>query len=230
MNFGLRVMGQTRHRSSISLKQSNAGGHGAGTTSATTSAVGFTSNTTAGSMLVCVAYASAASAVPTISVPVTSGFTWTLGASEGGSSANTRVAISYIPNASSMATSVTTTVTATAATGVVDVEFALYEFSGVATSSPVDTSQVAQGTAATPSTTNLSTTNTDLILVAACGAASSAGAAGSGYTLGITSSHQISGNVGQTQYILNQASGSIATAGFGTSWTGWGVVAIAFKP
>lgn len=222
----------SRHRGvgGIAIKQSNAGGHGAGTTPTTTSAAGYSANTTAGSLLVCVVYASATSSVPTINIPSTSGFTWTLASSEGGSSAETRVAIYYITNASSMATSVTTTVTATATTGVVDVEFDLYEFSGVVTASPVDTSQVAQGTAATPSTANLSTSLTDLIIVAACGAASGAGAAGAGYTLGITASHQIGGNVGQLQYILNKPSGSIATAGFGTGWTGWGMVAIAFKP
>src|ERR1700727_2710740 len=128
------------------LRQSNNGGSGSGTTSA----VGYSSNTAAGSLLVCViraSYNDSTNDVLSISAPSTSGFTWTAGGSgswdaiistsplrlKGGA-----VRIYYIANASIMSTSVTTTVTATVGGTTPSVSFELYEFTGVVTSSPVD--------------------------------------------------------------------------------------------
>jgi hypothetical protein len=212
----------------IALLQSKVGGFASGLTPQTSTAVGYTANTTAGSLLVCVVYNSGATGAQA-GAPVTSGFTWTLAEGASSSTPFTEVQIYYIANAASMASSVTTTASASALSGSVAVEFELYEFSNVATTSPVDTIQAtSNGTAATPSTPSLVTTAQDLIIVVVNGATSGAGAAGSGYTLGITSSHQIAASIGQTQYILNQPSGTIATSGFGTGWTKWGAAAVAF--
>ena len=237
MNLGLRVMGGTRHRSSssmIALLQSNAGGYASGATPQTSSAVGFTNNTTAGSLLVCVSYASASSAgTPTIEIPTTSGFTWTLAESAISSAGSVRVSIYYISNASSMATSTTTTVEASNLSGNVAVEFDLYEFSNIATSTPIDNVELSDnGSGTNPATaTSLSTSATDLIIVAACGNGTN-GTKGTNYTLGINASHQEGGKAGQMQYILNQAKGTIATSFAGGTYTtgDWGCAAVAFLP
>ena len=220
-------MGSTRHRSSgMALVQSNAGGFG----TTTTSAVGYNNKTTAGNLLVCVVWASASSSRGAgIQTPVTSGFTWTLATSATFSDVGTAhgaVSIYYIANASSMATSVTTTVTSSVSLD--DIEFSLYEFSGLTAGVSVDTTEATSSTSGgTPNTTSLTTSATDLIIVA-MSAVGSNGSAGSRYTLGINAANQFSGCVGQTQYILNQAQGTIATS-FGTSQTYWGCCAVAFK-
>lgn len=232
MNFGLRAI--TRHRSSlIALLQSNAGGHASGATPQTSTAVGFTNNTTAGSLLVCVSYASSSTGTPTINTPTTSGFAWTLAESATSSAGNARVIIHYIANASSMSTSTTTTVEATNTSGTVAVEFDLYEFSNVAASTPIDDGEFSDnGSGTNPATaTSLSTSATDLIIVAACGNGTN-GTHGTNYTLGINASHQQGGTAGQMQYILNQAKGTIATSFAGGTYTtgDWGCAAVAFLP
>jgi len=226
MNYGLRVIGGTRHRpsSSIALVQSNAGGYQIGFSgSATSSAAGFSSNTTSGNLLVCIVWATSSNSTnPTIDTPVTSGFTWTQAVAKSG--VELGCSIFYIANASQMTTAKTTTVEVTGS-GTVQVEFSLYEFSGLTSGVSVDTTESNDGTSTAPSTTNLSTSATDLI-ICACEATSSAGTHKLGYTAGIASS---SLNYGVAEYILNQVSGSIAT-GFGGTQTDWVCVAVAFKP
>src|SRR5208337_111637 len=184
----------------IALVQSKAGGAGSGTSSATSSAVGYASNTTANNLLVLVAWAIGSSSTlataPPINTPVTSGFTWTLAKSatwadidniEGG-----RVSIYYIENAAQMLSSTTTTVGASkgGASPSVTVEFSLYEFSGVATSSSLETSaSTISGSASDPSTANLSISNTDLIISAYQSEGGVYIAKGSAYTLGVNAAY-----------------------------------------
>jgi hypothetical protein len=165
-----------------------------------------------------------------VGAPSTAGFTWANAQHEAYAETVTivhppsteylggEVSIFYIANASAMATSVTTTVTATANNGTPAVYFTLFEFSGLATSSPVDTTGTGNNdtsSATTPAAGVLTTSKTDLIFVADTANET----AGSGYTLS-----SVDNNV---QYILSQASGSIATA-FGTAKAPWAAVAIAF--
>ena len=111
----------SRHRAALNpLKiQSKDGGNGSGSTSATSSAVGYASTTTAGSLLVLVAWANGSSGgaaslgALTVSTP---GFTWTLAGSVQTFSASSghfagALGVYYITNASAMATTVHTTVT-----------------------------------------------------------------------------------------------------------------------
>lgn len=212
--------------------QSKDGGYGTGTTSATSAAVGYASNTTAGSLLVLVAWAqggSGSTASVGISSVTTAGFTWTLAASQTflGSSGHLAgaVAIYYIANASSMATSTHTTVSATGGAGnaSTEVEFSLYEFGPL--NGTLDTTQTGSGSSSAPSTTNFTTAYKDLIVVAYCASGSSPCTAGSGYTLGVTA-----GTITECggQYNLVANAGTVATAFVG-SQTAWAAAAAAFK-
>src|SRR5208283_3940053 len=117
-------------------------------TTVTASGHGFASPTTAGNLLILVVWAEAdfldVATAPTIGMPSTAGFTWATASSAiysdslGGSMAG-RVAIYYIANAASMASTLATSVTATRSTAIdVSVDFACYEFSGVKTSGALD--------------------------------------------------------------------------------------------
>lgn len=228
-----------------SLVQSNAGGFKSTSSTtpftATTSAVGFGSDTTAGDFLVLIAWATTTGTStldnPSFTgVPTTSGFTWTAGSGAlwNGSSDHSAglVGMYYIQNAAAMSSSTTTTITASApGSGVsltLKVEFALYEFSGVAHSSALDTSATLSGSSSTPATGNLTTTATDLVIVA-YSADPNGGAnisQGSGYALGVNAT---TATIGQAQY-RTIASGSIATAFSGGTEPNWGAIAMAFKP
>lgn len=225
----------------IALVQSTAGGSGtlASTTpfTVTTSTATFGSNTTSGSLLICVVWATTTSGTsqdqPNSSGPCsTSGFTWTTAVTNVGNGSGLSagmVGLYYIANASSMSNATTTTWTASAPGSgnalTLKAEFSLYEFSGISPSSVVDvfTSRAAQ-TGGTPTTSNLNTTLTDLVIVA-LNAIGSNISAGAGYTLGVNATVA---TVGQTQYQLNVAAGSIPTAFSGTE-TAWGALAVAFK-
>jgi hypothetical protein len=197
------------------------GGTGSGANTATSSAVGYNSVTAAGSLLICVAMADADINAPIINLPITSGFSW-VSAGFAFDANHEKVQVFYIANAGAMATSTKTTVTAhQLGAAYVDIDFSLYEFSGVVTSSPIDVGATTNnGSSSAPSTANLSTTVTDLIFVSEVGGAA---AHGTGYTDGVSI-----GGVAKSQYILNQTAGSIATA-FGASESLWGCIAIAFK-
>ena len=195
-----------------------------------TSSISFTSSTTAGNLLVCVVTAFVSSSSPggvSISTPSTSGFTWTLAENSGYSDTlgspghytydSGEVAIYYIANASSMSSSTTTTASISGSSP--SVTMRLYEFSGAAGSTPVDTygsSANSTTSANTVTAGNLTTSVTDLIFVASTASPTSAG---SGYTSGV---------VNGDQYILNQASGTIST-NYGSSAALWATAAVAFK-
>ena len=226
----------------VALRQSKLGGHASGASPQTTSAVGYASNTLSGSLLICVVWAdgSAATAVGALSIaaPVTSGFTWTL-AKQGTSWSDSstfykgNVAIYYIANASAMASTTTTTASCSkAGTSPIScgVEFSLYEFTGVATSSPLETSSSSvdsTGSSTDPAPGSLTTSNTDLILSCyQCESATNLAAnTSAGFTLGVNAASE---TTGQTQYTLNEASGTIVT-----SWPAgqfyWTAAAVAFK-
>jgi hypothetical protein len=113
----------------------------------------FSAATAAGSLLVCVVYGNLSGSTDgalVFSAPTTSGFTWTLGKTNqfdwlnGSSYIRAGVAVYYIANASSMASTTTTSVTVTSSGGTPSHSFNLYEFTGAATSSPVDTSSSAE--------------------------------------------------------------------------------------
>ena len=238
MNAALLLALGSKRRIQATLRQSKAGGFatasGTSTASATTTAVGFDSATLSGSLLICVVQVSGTytgtAVQPLITAVTTSGFSWT-GIPQGWaiSGQSGKCAIYYITNASAMATSTHTTVSAEqikspSGNPQVWVEFQLYE---LVINGTLDTDQTGSGSSSIPSTTNLTTTENDVVLVAV-NAEGTTGVAGSGYTLGIDSSHQNSGVVGQLQYNLGINAGSVPTA-FGTSETNWSAVAAAFK-
>jgi hypothetical protein len=223
---------------SVTLLQqptSGTAGHalsGTGVSSLTSSNASFGSNTTPGSLLLCVVASSLGynrsgstpAPIPTLNAPVTTGYsgpTWTLLASQGCnadydsiSASASAVAIYYIENAPSMASTATVTDTALCSNTTDVSGFAvvcrLWEFGGLL-SSPLDTYATNSGpeVSAPPTTANLTTTGTDLIFVA-CSVENSIAniAAGSGYT---APSYKGPYCVLE-QYILGIAPGSIPTA------------------
>jgi hypothetical protein len=174
--------------------------------------------------------------IPVIDAPTTPGLTWQLpGASagaalaSGGGGFSSDVAIYFCPNAPSISTSTLTSLTVTTAGNVYVISALIYLLEIGGTNGVVDAVEENEGAAsAVPSTANLSTTETDLILVASSSGAGNIapGQEGPGYTL------LADGNYAGVQYILNEAAGSIATAfGSGISyWPAWGCVAVAFQP
>ncbi|MGD1214312.1 MAG: hypothetical protein ABR861_04920 [Terriglobales bacterium] len=236
----------------IALVQSNAGGSASGSGSAsygspftlTSSAVGFGSPTTPGNLLVCVVWFNFTTATLASfganAAPTTPGFTWTQAPytsgewDTGNPGASGFAGIYYVADAAAMSalTTVLGEVTINAGGGTTvsgaAVEFALYEFSGVATS-PLDTGGFELWDAGSPSTpaisTDLPTTTTDLVI--ACLSAKPGGSllAGSGFTLGISASVA---TIGQSEYQLNVAAGSVPVAFTGTE-SYWVVAAVAFK-
>jgi len=240
---------------SVALVQSNAGGFissfGSTTTTFTTSAVGFSSPTTPGSLLVCVGWISiqGTSTTPFAGVGfsnpcLTSGFTWTAAhggfgwevAQTGPDRLEGLFLVSYIPNASVMSGTTTLTASVTNNSGStynIEVEFSLYEFSGLAVS-PFERNVLAQTTPlgsasqnSTPNPGNVTANSAgDLIFVAyTAGATGSNGTAGAAYTLGVSATVA---TIGQAQYNLSASAGSQATS-FGTnSLPNWGAMATVF--
>lgn len=227
----------------ISLVQSKAGGSasvtGPATVTATTNSVGFSTPTTPGSLLVCIGYSTCSSptvspGAPAFNLPSTPGFTWTPISGgpwgQGLPSTGGRVGLWYIPNAASMssATSLTASIVGIGFTVTVNVEFELYEFSGVAASSPIDvtgfSSNQAGGSPQAPVGGSITTSATDLVIVAFSGNSANI-SAGAGYTLGINATVA---TTGQTQYQLNVPAGAVSTAFTGTQ-TNWGAIVASFS-
>ena len=222
----------------MNILQSKLGGHGTDPTNAVSSAVGFTSTTTAGSLLIlvgwcyCIATNSASVALNTPAV--LNSQAWTLaGAKQTYHNASTKesgaVGIWYIANTTSFDNTHTCTLSASLATGTeVDVEFALYEVSGIATTTPVDVAAGTNNSSGSSTVINagtLTATVTDFVIAASIEINAKA-AAGSGYTLGIQPNYLT--NYGSSQTELNVAAGSVPTA-FGTSESYWAAEAVAFK-
>lgn len=224
----------------ITLVQSNRGGaasiSGVTPLTATTNAVGFASPTTSGNLLVAIARATSntTAGAPSGFLPTTSGYTW--GPKSGGQFFTTPqggvAALYFIQNATSMPTTTATSWSAAEGGSGVTVtslkaEFELYEFSGIAAVASDTSANLVSGNA-TPSTANLVTTATDLIVSFYCGnsALGTAVAAGTAFTLGFSATLAA---VGQMQYQLNVPAGTVTTS-FGGSFAGsWACGAIAFK-
>lgn len=229
---------------SIALAQSFLGGnatHTAVTPYTLTANATFPSAVAAGSCIVMHATAktNVSSSIPALQPNVTGGpfSSWNAASTSINiaSPTSTRgVWIAYIPN--SPAITLGDTISAAFVMGgsgintTLLVEFSVYVFTGVQTTggkfAPLETSHVNTGTSSTPSTANLVTANTDLILSAFFGDSGNL-SAGSGYTLG---TNMTVNTFGSLQYILNQSSGSIATAFSGGTETNWAAAAMALKP
>lgn len=116
------------------------------------------------------------------------------------------------------------------ATGSESYEFAFYEFSGITSTlsgnNALDGNAQNNNTTGLPSTANLNTTKTDLIIVTAVGDTTTLTPAAA-YTGGITLSNVSA--ISQLQYQLNVAPGSISTAWGAGSQTNCGCQAMAFQ-
>jgi hypothetical protein len=220
--------------SGIVIVQVRTGGYGFASTSpegvlsVSTNPVGFSNSTTVSNTLLCVVWADSDKGTPIINTPVTTGFTWVLAGtaiySDTVNGEYGRVSLYYINNAAAM--SGTTVVNAGRSLSTyVEVEFALYEFSGIVIASAIDVSATNTGNTSIPSTSSLVTTVKDLIFVSMLCDNSVTPSIGAGYTAGLASTTIASG---LSQYIPNQAAGTIATA-FGTSEAHWACVAVSFK-
>ena len=237
----------------IVLAQSVLGTHATGTYNNLGGTVTITAGpvtTSAGSFLVMVGYTSAqatVNAVETVSPNAPTGgagLTWRgayTGSFLSGTTNRGGAAIFWVGNAPAQ-TSVTFSMLVGAgggtsgSTGSFVGECAFYEFTGVAASNnqtlggPIldAQGQLLSQTSGTPHTANLTTSLTDLIIVASA-ATGSALSAGSGYTLGLSTT-ALSGVIGQLQYALNVAAGSIATSYLSGTPANWGAVSLALKP
>lgn len=225
------------------LVQSRLGGSGSqGSTPApwtlTSSAVGFSSTTTAGNLLVCACYGRTSSATTGVGngnlTPTTSGITWTSAGIQNAWSVTPGTTggsynIYYSANAPSITSATTTAVAhSTAGSGFsasMSVEFALYEFSGIATTSPVNVTRAPGQSTGTPGAGTLTTTLTDLVIVAFSGNSANA-TAGSGYTLGV---NMTVSTTGQLQYALDVPAGGQATAFTPGAQTNFAAGAVGFK-
>jgi hypothetical protein len=217
--FILIVLVLTVHCQSFgaTLVQSVDGGNFTTTTPSVgtaTSAAGFSSTTGSGHLLVCIAWGvigAGSSNGPTFSTPVTSGFTWVSAGLFSLEAAGTGVW--YIANAAAMTPGTTTTVTmATTQTGGLSFkgEFSLYEFSGMATSSPVDQSGGVGQSSTAPNTRNtLTTAATETWMFAYAGQVGSNLTQASGWSLGVNATTAL---IGQTEYFLNVPAGTYTAA------------------
>jgi hypothetical protein len=208
--------------------------------------VGFASPTSAGSFLLLSGFATAVGTLVsdvTPLPPITSGIVWSQtggagGYDPGGIGNGGAVGIYYCANAASIGTAVTTVMpvalSGSGFTCTVAGEFALYEFSGIATTSPFDRGNAGHQNsinASTPNAGNLTTTANDLLIAAftTAIASSNTGAAnisaGPSYTLGV---NMTVAAVGQFQYQLNVPAGTYSTAFTGTEPI-WGAAAVAYK-
>jgi hypothetical protein len=228
---------------SFTLRQSTIGGSvsssGTSPYTLTTSAAGFSSNTISGSFLVLVAYdkehahtAGQFSGVSLIN-PTTSGITWTSSIfnswHDGPSTNGGGFQLWYAANAPSISSATTSTVQGSiggaGAVSDLSVEFALYEFTGVKLTSPVDVTRNSGNTTGTVSANgNITTTQSDLIIVVFSGNDPNI-TAGSGYILG---TNMVVATTGQLQYQLGSSIGSTSTS-FGGSQTNYSASAVAFK-
>lgn len=235
------------------LVQSIKGGSGTGFVApggtVSTSAAGFASPTTAGNFLVCVQWTYQDGEVFGVNPPTISGgyggsFTEPDGDSTpawvtvvGATLTETATAdVFVIANAPSMSTSQLVTAAAendpdNGSGHSIQVEFDLYEFSGVPTSPTFDVDSYALGpegggSPETPTVSFAPSAATELLIAVFVGKPGSNLAAGSGYTLGINST--LSNTIGQLQYQLGAASGQTSAAFSGTS-TNWGMEILGFE-
>lgn len=225
----------------IALVQSRVGGTGTSTCTtpcaATTSSVGFASPTTAGNLIVCIAWATettAGTADAATPVPTTSGFSWTSASFgqfiDAGSHNSGKAVIYYIANAASMnvGTVVNGNDVGSGTSVTIKAEFDLYEFSGVALTTPRESAVGPRNNqSGNPDPGNITFTNTDLVISVYSSLGGTNISPGSGYTLGFDAAFA---TTGQIQYQLNASPGTIATAFSGGAFSNYGAGAAAFKP
>lgn len=204
----------------------------------------FPSNTTVGSLLVLIAYhnqhRTSGSGFAPASFVISGGVTWNslLSAGFDGTADRQNSTLFFRGNSPSVSSGTTITAQlqtsggAGAANGTEVAEFAIYEFSGLVASNStvvggalIDTNSTRSSqTGGSPSTVNLTTTVSDLVLAFFKGNSSN-DTAGTGYALG---QNMVAATAGQMQYNGNVSSGSISTAFVGAQ-TNWGCAAVAFK-
>lgn len=129
------------------------------------------------------------------------------------------VALYYIENAASMATSVTTTTSVTS-TGSPSYSARMYEFTGVGTTSALegdDADNNESGSDTVVQGGNVTSTDNNLVFVASIGGST----AGSGYTSGV---------VNADQYIANATANTVYGTSYGNSADYWACVACSFYP
>ena len=234
---------------SIALVQSNHAGSNSGSVGpggTLTATGGFTNNTVTGHLIVLIFYAKVSPSSVSIGnsglTSVSGGYSGTivpcLGAASTAGGITTLSQIRFLDNAPAMSTSQLPSVTVSnpsgTDSGTFDVEFELYEFSGIANplvaemdpDADLSGIEVSGSGGTTPSATVTTTLNTNLILMTMTAPAGSAVTAGSGFTLGIAAS---SAQNGQFQYRMNAPPG-ISSVSFGSSETvAWDLTGIAFK-
>lgn len=222
----------------MALLQSNIGGAATVTSvtpqNFTSTAAGFASPTSAGSLLVMSGWITAG--FNTLSSNVSLATPPPLGTS---SWATTQLALGIpsgigywvIENAPSIATTSTTKAigvltgsgfTVSSAT----VEFALWEFSNMVTASAKDVVQFAHSANSVPNAGGLTTTAVDIVMQTYVARGGPAISAGTGYTLGIAGSAVIES---QTQYQLSVPASTVTTAFVGTQTGTWISLAVSYK-
>lgn len=206
----------------IAKVQSKQVATGSGATSATATGYAYASTTGAGNLLVLIVrvladWSSGGSLAPTINTPSTAGFTWTNAVSADYTDATNqqaeRCSIYYIANASAMASTLSTSVTATrSGASSVGVSFSAYEFSGVQTSSPFDTyANVNNNTSAPLNAGTLNTAGIALV-IAACVSESNS-TTGAGFTSGAVAKEQYALNVAQSSAVATTFAGANVIGG-----------------
>lgn len=179
------------------------------------------SSVTAGNLLVLFVTWSSAVSLDTVSDDVNGSWTIIPGSlADGGNGWQTQAAVK--PNVAGGTTTITATFTG-GGTGNAIME--ALEYSGAATSSPVDASASAAQTGGGGTTPSCAiTTVTDHAAIVATSMASSNATVGSGYTQRLNTSDIL------TQDKLDQTPQGGTTVPFGTSSTWWQVSAVALKP
>lgn len=173
---------------------------------------------------------------PGVSITIPAGVTWSHAASSwlvGNPGNGGRLDVFYMFGAPAINTNVTATISFGGSGGhtisSVNIEFSVYEFSGIKTTTALDTSASNNdnsGSGTTVDAGTLTTTATDLLIACFQSIPGSNISAGTSYTLGPSA---LVATIGQCQYRLNVNAGSVATA-FGGTETYWGALAFAFKP
>ena len=149
------------------------------TTSATTTALAYSSNVTAGSLLWCIVYWNNTGVTCTVADGVNGSWTGIGTATVGaGGLASFIGKMFYFPNAGAGAT----TVAATFSSAVTRRGIAIHEYSGADTSSPLDQSAYVAVNSTGATTPTITTTNANDVIVAGCLAGTTTTGAAGGYT------------------------------------------------
>jgi hypothetical protein len=237
----------------IALVQQTSNASGSATSpslgfTATTSAVAFPSATSAGNLVVGITWGRGTSTSGTISslnsISINSigqSITFTFGQASGswtdaGGTANGEATIFFCANCPAIANTTTFTFTGnmsgsgncggTCGLGLT-VEFALYEFSGITTTSPKDQSASSSGTSSVPmNSSNFIANQADL------GVAAYSGQPGSNVSVGaccILGTNASAATVGQIQYVTTLSTGTTSASFSGGTVPLWVGTEITFK-